>query len=122
MRRKTVTEGEEKTELQMTSMIDVVFLLLIFFIATMKPIDLEHLLRAYLPKKQIGEVKPQDKPEEKKDEEDLQDITITLEKGGPVGAIIKKRTGYEVPIGQRAYDHKPIGSDIEEAKATAESN
>ena len=40
----------------------------------------------------------------------------------PVGAIIKKRTGYQVPIGQRDYDHKPIGSDIEEAKATAESN
>jgi len=32
----------------------------------------------------------------------------------PVGAIIKKRTGYAVPIGQRTYDKKPIGSDIEE--------
>ena len=31
----------------------------------------------------------------------------------PVGAIIKKRTGYRVPIGQRKYDKKPIGSDIE---------
>ena len=31
----------------------------------------------------------------------------------PVGAIIKKRTGYRVPIGQRDYDEKPIGSDIE---------
>jgi len=31
----------------------------------------------------------------------------------PVGAIIKKRTGYRVPIGQRTYDNKPIGSDIE---------
>ncbi len=31
----------------------------------------------------------------------------------PVGAIIKKRTGYRVPIGQRKYDSKPIGSDIE---------
>ncbi len=35
----------------------------------------------------------------------------------PVGAIIKKRTGYEVPIGQRAYDKTPIGSDIEAKKA-----
>ena len=34
----------------------------------------------------------------------------------PVGAIIKKRTGYLVPIGQRQYDHKPIGSDIEAAR------
>jgi len=31
----------------------------------------------------------------------------------PVGAIVKKRVGYAVPIGQRLYDHKPIGSEIE---------
>jgi len=31
----------------------------------------------------------------------------------PVGAIIKKRTGYQVPIGQRKFDEKAIGSDIE---------
>lgn len=31
----------------------------------------------------------------------------------PVGAILKKRSGYAVPIGQRTYDKKPIGSDIE---------
>ena len=31
----------------------------------------------------------------------------------PVGAILKKRVGYTVPIGQRMYDHKPIGSEIE---------
>lgn len=34
----------------------------------------------------------------------------------PVGAIIKKRTGYAVPIGQRIYDAGPIGSDIEQAE------
>ena len=34
----------------------------------------------------------------------------------PVGAIIKKRTGYRVPVGQRPYDQKPIGSDIEEKR------
>ncbi len=33
----------------------------------------------------------------------------------PVGAILKKRTGYAQPIGKRQYDHKPIGSEIEEA-------
>ena len=32
----------------------------------------------------------------------------------PVGAIIKKRVGFAVPIGQRLYDTKPIGSDIED--------
>jgi len=31
----------------------------------------------------------------------------------PVGSIIKKRTGYKIPIGKRLYDHTPIGSDIE---------
>ncbi|NQU44005.1 (2Fe-2S)-binding protein [bacterium] len=31
----------------------------------------------------------------------------------PVGAILKKRTGYLVPIGERLYDWEPIGSDIE---------
>ena len=31
----------------------------------------------------------------------------------PVGAILKKRVGYAIPIGDRKYDHQPIGSDIE---------
>ncbi len=31
----------------------------------------------------------------------------------PVGAILRKRVGYKVPVGQRLYDHKPIGSEIE---------
>ena len=30
----------------------------------------------------------------------------------PVGAIIKKRTGFAVPIGKRKYDHDPIGSEV----------
>lgn len=34
----------------------------------------------------------------------------------PVGAILRKRTGYQVPVGQRLYDHVPIGSDIEAAR------
>ena len=33
----------------------------------------------------------------------------------PVGAIIKKRVGYKVPIGQREFDHKPIGTEVETA-------
>ncbi len=37
----------------------------------------------------------------------------------PVGAILKKRVGYAVPIGQREYDHQPIGSDIEAGQAAA---
>jgi len=35
----------------------------------------------------------------------------------PVGAIVRKRVGYALPIGKRLYDHKPIGSDIEATKA-----
>lgn len=31
----------------------------------------------------------------------------------PVGAILKKETGYNIPIGERKFDKKPIGSDIE---------
>ncbi len=30
----------------------------------------------------------------------------------PVGAIIRKEKGYDVPIGHRRYDKKPIGSDL----------
>jgi [NiFe] hydrogenase diaphorase moiety small subunit len=34
----------------------------------------------------------------------------------PVGCIIKKRVGFAVPVGQRTYDEKPIGSEIESRK------
>jgi len=35
----------------------------------------------------------------------------------PVGAILRKRVGYRLPIGQRAYDTRPIGADIEQSTA-----
>jgi len=31
----------------------------------------------------------------------------------PVGALLPKRRGYRVPLGQRRFDHQPVGSDIE---------
>ena len=31
----------------------------------------------------------------------------------PVGAILKKKTGFAVPIGRRKFDHTPIGADVE---------
>ncbi len=31
----------------------------------------------------------------------------------PVGAILRKEKGFALPIGQRKFDHTPIGSDIE---------
>jgi len=36
----------------------------------------------------------------------------------PVGALFKKRVGYATPVGQRKYDHKPIGSEIEAGKGS----
>ena len=33
----------------------------------------------------------------------------------PVGAILRKRVGYAVPVGKRLYDHEPIGTEIEKA-------
>lgn len=57
---------DEKCELQMTPMIDVTFLLLIFFMCTLKFKVLEGKLGAYLPK-DVG-VNPQDaEPKEKVD-------------------------------------------------------
>ncbi len=43
------------------------------------------------------------------------DLTATDKAAGicPVGAIVRKRTGYSVPIGKRPYDKNPIGADIE---------
>ncbi len=31
----------------------------------------------------------------------------------PTGTLLRKRGGYTVPVGQRQYDHRPIGSEIE---------
>ena len=33
----------------------------------------------------------------------------------PVGALLRKRVGYAVPVGERLYDVEPLGSDIEKA-------
>ena len=43
-------------------------------------------------------------------------VTDKAAEACPVGAIVKKRTGYAVPIGQRLYDKKPIGSEMEQSK------
>lgn len=31
----------------------------------------------------------------------------------PVGALLRKREAYRVPVGARNFDHEPIGSDVE---------
>ena len=45
-------------------------------------------------------------------------VTDKAAEACPVGCIIKKRVGFAVPIGQRLYDTKPIGSHIEAGRAT----
>lgn len=44
------------------------------------------------------------------------DVTDKAVEVCPVGAILKKRVGFAIPVGQRKYDHQPIGSDIEANK------
>jgi [NiFe] hydrogenase diaphorase moiety small subunit len=41
------------------------------------------------------------------------DVTDEAVSCCPVGAILKKRVGYAIPIGKRLYDCRPIGSEIE---------
>ncbi len=41
------------------------------------------------------------------------DITDQALDSCPVGALLRKREGYQVPVGQRLYDLKPIGTNIE---------
>ena len=44
------------------------------------------------------------------------DVTDKAAEVCPVGAILKKHQGFKVPVGQREYDHTPIGSDVEAHK------
>jgi len=42
------------------------------------------------------------------------DVTDRAVEVCPVGALLPKRRGYRVPLGERLYDRAPIGSDVEE--------
>jgi [NiFe] hydrogenase diaphorase moiety small subunit len=39
--------------------------------------------------------------------------------GCPTGSLLVKRVGYAVPVGQRRFDHEPIGSEIEQSAEEA---
>lgn len=41
------------------------------------------------------------------------DVTDQALDACPVGALLRKRVGFAVPVGQRLYDIEPIGSDVE---------
>ena len=47
------------------------------------------------------------------------DVTDKAMDSCPVGALMKKRVGFAVPVGERKFDHQPIGSDIEQAGTQA---
>ncbi len=34
----------------------------------------------------------------------------------PTGSLLTKRAGYQIPIGERRFDHEPIGSEIDNPK------
>ena len=47
------------------------------------------------------------------------DVTDKALEVCPVGALMPKRVGYRVPVGQRLYDIEPIGTDIEARRAAS---
>ncbi|TWU34265.1 2Fe-2S iron-sulfur cluster-binding protein [Novipirellula artificiosorum] len=47
--------------------------------------------------------------------ETLMDVADAAASVCPTGCLHTKRLGYTIPVGQRKYDHRPIGSDIEQA-------
>ena len=65
---------QEKLELQMTSMIDVVFLLLVFFIVTLKIPKEEQLIETDLPKAKGGGKTSA----EQEEREEFEDVLLTL--------------------------------------------
>jgi [NiFe] hydrogenase diaphorase moiety small subunit len=49
------------------------------------------------------------------------DVTDKAVEVCPVGAIVKKRTGFRKAVGTRKYDHKPIGHQIEEKQVAVKA-
>lgn len=74
---------DEELELRMTSMIDVVFLLLIFFIVTLKIPEDEAMIETYVPEAAgTGDVQA-----EKETKEEFKDIMLTLRKESGSGEV-----------------------------------
>ena len=47
-------------------------------------------------------------------------VTDAVVASCPVGALMRKRVGYAVPVGKRPYDHEPIGTELETAGTAKE--
>lgn len=90
MRKKLMEIVQERFELSMTSMMDVTFLLMIFFLCTLRFKTLEGKLAAYLPK-DVGVNTSQSEPIPKVE------ITLTVVKAGTKLA----------PNGQGPWSGKP---------------
>lgn len=46
-------------------------------------------------------------------------VTDAVVASCPVGALMRKRVGYAVPVGDRPYDTEPIGTDVETGEGGA---
>lgn len=46
-------------------------------------------------------------------------VTDAVVASCPVGALMKKRVGYAVPVGHRPFDAQPIGADVEAGQGGA---
>ena len=69
---------EDKLELKMTSMIDVVFLLLIFFIVTLQIPEEEAMIETTLPEKETKD--EAQKQQEREREAEFEDVMLALRK------------------------------------------
>ena len=74
-------EGEESAGLNLTSMIDCVFLLLIFFVATITPPKSEINIQAFLPREKTSGISATPSAEEEKKKEEANTVHITLRRG-----------------------------------------
>jgi len=48
-------------------------------------------------------------------------VTDAVVASCPVGALMRKRVGYRVPVGSRPYDHEPIGAEVDAIAAGKEN-
>ena len=114
---------DEKHDMEMTPMIDVTFLLLIFFMCTIKFKTLEGKLSAYLPK-DVGVNTSKAEPKEKIDVKLTvlaEGTKISPKTGGPYDPAVDPRFGYgpdrriQYQVNSRTYtDVKDLRSRLRE--------
>jgi biopolymer transport protein ExbD len=88
MRRRLGSEEEKEAALNLTPTIDVVFLLLIFFVATLRLPEPEANLRAYLPRTENTQSTGLTENTAEDEEEEVTKITIGLRRGSGGASIL----------------------------------